>query len=50
MDVAAKDKLLSEADFHRVPGEYRRGEVYDEFYADYAALDQLILELFYRKV
>ena len=50
MDVAAQDKLLNEEDFHRVPGEYRRGEVYDEFYADYAALDQLILELFYRKV
>lgn len=49
MDVAAKDKLLSQEDFHRVPGEYRRGEVYDEFYADYYALDQLILELFYRK-
>ena len=50
MDVAAKDKLLSQEDFHRVPGEYRRGEVYDEFYADYYALDQLILDLFYRKV
>ena len=50
MDVAAKDKLLSEEDFYRVPGEYRRGEVYDEFYADYYALDQMILELFYRKV
>ena len=50
MDVAAKDRLLSEEDFYRVPGEYRRGEVYDEFYADYYALDQLILQLFYRKV
>lgn len=49
MDALAMD-ALDEESFHTVPGQAVSTDVYDEFYADQAALTPLILKLFYREV
>ena len=48
MDIAAKDQLLTDEDYIILPGESRRGEVFDEFYADELKVTDLILDVFYR--
>ena len=52
MDVALKDKPLSDSDFSTFTGENRDNteEKLDEFWPDYADVDQLTLEQFFRKV
>lgn len=49
MDALAMSNL-DEDGFHTVPGKAVSTDVYDEFYADQAALTPLILELFYREI
>ncbi|MDD6283451.1 MAG: LCP family protein, partial [Oribacterium sp.] len=56
----AKSGPLEDQDFETIPGESRQGEeinpdtnqnqMYDQFYPDYKALDQLILADFYRTI
>jgi anionic cell wall polymer biosynthesis LytR-Cps2A-Psr (LCP) family protein len=56
----AKSGPLEDQDFETIPGESRQGEeinpdtnqnqLYDQFYPDYKALDQLILADFYRTI
>ena len=52
MDVALKDKPLSESDFSCFAGENKVNTVenLDEFWPDYADVDQLTLDQFFRKV
>lgn len=41
---------LGDGDFYTVPGEGVATPGYDEFYADQQALEQVLLELFYREI
>ena len=52
MDVALKDKPLSDSDFSSFAGENKVNteQQLDEFWPDYADVDQLTLDQFFRKV
>ena len=52
MDVALKDKPLSDSDFSSFAGENKVNteQQLDEFWPDYADVDQLTLNQFFRKV
>ena len=41
---------FSDADYYRPKGQDQLGELHDEFYVDEAALQQLIIELFYEEI
>lgn len=41
---------FSDADYYRPQGQDQLGELHDEFYVDEAALQQLIIDLFYEEI
>lgn len=53
LELNMLEKMLSysmEPEVYKVPGEVRAGEVHAEFYVDEEALQEMIIEIFYREI